>query len=82
MHKIVKQISFRAGAYYKVIGFTLKRQQIRQRMLTIGFVPGVVFKVLRVAPLGDPIEVLLKNCKIVLRKQEIQTINFVCVEQS
>ncbi len=44
--------------------------EIRRRILDMGLVLGVKFKVVRVAPLGDPIEIRLKGFHLSLRKEE------------
>jgi len=47
---------------------------IRRRLLDIGLIKGTHFKVLRVAPLGDPIEIFLKGFYLSLRKEEASQI--------
>ena len=48
--------------------------EIRRRLLDMGVVPGTTFKVVRHAPLGDPIEILIKNFHLSLRKEEAKSI--------
>lgn len=43
---------------------------IRQRLLDIGLVPGVVITMVRSAPLDDPLEVQIDNYFITLRRAE------------
>jgi Fe2+ transport system protein FeoA len=47
---------------------------IRRRLLDIGLIKDVQFNIMRVAPLGDPIEICASNMLITLRKKEAQTI--------
>jgi len=47
---------------------------IKQRMMDMGLVSGSEVKVIRVAPLGDPIEVSLKGYHLSLRKSEAKDI--------
>ena len=47
---------------------------IKQRMMDMGLVSGSEVKVIRVAPLGDPIEISLKGYNLSLRKSEAQDI--------
>jgi Fe2+ transport system protein FeoA len=47
---------------------------IRFRLLDMGLVRGVSLKVIRFAPLGDPIEVELKGFHLSLRMQEAESI--------
>ena len=46
----------------------------RQRMMDMGLVPGAEVKVLRVAPLGDPVEFEVKGYSLSLRKSEAKEI--------
>ena len=48
--------------------------QVRRRYLEMGFVKGEVIRVERVAPLGDPIEYLLKGYHLSLRRADAQNI--------
>lgn len=43
---------------------------IRQRLLDMGVTRGAELRVERVAPLGDPIEVVLKGYHLAIRKRE------------
>jgi Fe2+ transport system protein FeoA len=48
--------------------------EIRRRLLDMGLVKGVSFTVIRRAPLGDPIEILIKKFNLSLRKEEAEQI--------
>jgi ferrous iron transport protein A len=43
---------------------------LRRRMMEMGLVRGAELKVIRLAPSGDPVEVLLKGYSLALRKEE------------
>ena len=47
---------------------------IRRRILDMGIVPGSIVKVLRTAPLGDPIEILTKGLPLSIRRAEASCI--------
>ncbi len=47
---------------------------IRFRLLDMGLVKGVEIKVIRVAPLGDPIEILINDFNLSLRIEEAKNI--------
>lgn len=47
---------------------------LRRRILDMGMVPGVEIVVKGVAPLGDPIEILVRGYHLSLRKQEAASI--------
>jgi ferrous iron transport protein A len=42
----------------------------RQRLISMGLIPGTVFVVSRIAPLGDPVEILVRGFALSLRKGE------------
>lgn len=48
---------------------------IRRRVLEMGVTPGTKIEVIKVAPLGDPIEVMLRGYNLSLRKEEAESIN-------
>lgn len=54
----------------KVTGFSKGTTDYRRRLLALGVTPGVLFKVTRVAPLGDPIEIRVRGSSISVRKEE------------
>ena len=47
---------------------------IGRRLLDLGFVPGTEVRVLRRAPLGDPVEYELRGYRLCLRRTEAQQI--------
>ncbi len=48
---------------------------IKHRLIDMGVVPGSKVVVLKFAPLGDPIEIKIKNFDLSLRKSEAATID-------
>ena len=42
----------------------------RSKLLAMGLIPGTSFKVLHIAPLGDPIAIEVRGSTISLRKQD------------
>ena len=56
-------------------GMTLKIQQIgdsdlKERLMTMGHTPGTKVKVLRSAPLGDPIAIGVRSYNLALRRDD------------
>ena len=47
---------------------------VKQRLMDMGLVPGSEVKVVRIAPLGDPLEFEVKGYRLSLRKSEAETI--------
>ncbi|MFP4393867.1 MAG: ferrous iron transport protein A [Anaerolineales bacterium] len=50
-------------------------KSIRRRMMDMGVVNGVEVQVKRVAPLGDPIEFIVRGYNLSLRKSEARAIH-------
>lgn len=50
-------------------------EAVRRRIMDMGLIRGTSFKVLRVAPLGDPIEIYFKGVYLALRKSEAEGIH-------
>ncbi|MCY6957107.1 FeoA family protein [Clostridium brassicae] len=47
-----------------------RESNVRRRLMDMGIVPGIQIQVSGKAPLGDPIEVLIRGYKLTLRKAE------------
>lgn len=51
-----------------------EKGSVRRRIMEMGVTPGVSIKVVKVAPLGDPIEVNIRGYELSLRKEEASQI--------
>lgn len=51
-----------------------ERGPLRRRIMDMGVTPGVVVKVIKIAPLGDPIEINVRGYELSLRKSEAEQI--------
>ncbi|MBU5437186.1 ferrous iron transport protein A [Tissierella sp. MSJ-40] len=51
-----------------------KDSSVKRRLLEMGIVPGIEVLVRGKAPLGDPIEIVLRGYKLTLRKEEAASI--------
>lgn len=47
---------------------------LKQRFMDMGITKGVVVKVLKIAPLGDPIEIEIRGYHLSIRKSDAQNI--------
>ena len=47
---------------------------LKRRLMDMGIPPGIGIKVVKVAPLGDPVEVNIRGYELSLRKDEAQQI--------
>lgn len=46
----------------------------RRRLLELGLVPGSEVQVLRVAPLGDPMELTVRGCFLSIRRADAKSV--------
>lgn len=69
------------GQSVRMVAFHPGSQGFRHKLLAMGLTPGVCLTVLRIAPLGDPVQVRLRGCLLSLRKKECQLIEVEYVER-
>jgi ferrous iron transport protein A len=50
------------------------------RLMEMGVVPGALIRVVKSAPLGDPIQVCVRNYHLALRRAEAQSITVTLIE--
>lgn len=62
--------TFKVGDKGKVVGLSKANRVYRQKLLAMGLTPGTHFIVNRMAPLGDPIELMVRGYGLSLRKHE------------
>ncbi|WP_045048672.1 ferrous iron transporter A [Rouxiella chamberiensis] len=61
---------------YKIIGFSRDiSPSYRQKLLSLGMLPGAVFNVMRVAPFGDPLHIETCRTQLALRKKDLLFLN-------
>jgi ferrous iron transport protein A len=61
------------GTRAKIVRINAEKT-VRRRMLDMGMVRGEIITIKSVAPLGDPVELLVKGYQLSLRKQEAKQI--------
>lgn len=62
--------SLKAGERARVVGYEEGGRAYRRKLLSFGLTPGIELEVLRVAPLGDPVEIRVRGTSVSLRKHE------------
>jgi len=65
----------------RVVGFDKSFLPYRQKILAMGLTPGTEFTIIRIAPLGDPIEIRVRGTDLSLRQNEVVAINIECLER-
>ncbi|MBX3708989.1 MAG: ferrous iron transport protein A [Gammaproteobacteria bacterium] len=64
----VKELT--VGHRVRIVSLLAGHPMYRQRLIAMGLIPGTEFVVSRMAPLGDPIEILVRGFALSLRKNE------------
>lgn len=62
------------GSQARVAGYAKSDRTYRDKLLAMGLTKGTRFTVIRIAPLGDPVEIELRGFKLSLRKHEAETL--------
>jgi ferrous iron transport protein A len=60
------------GDKAKVLALSKNDMHYRRKLLTMGLTPGTELTVVRMAPMGDPIEIKLRGFCMTLRKAEAE----------
>jgi len=62
------------GSRAKIAGFDKTHKEYRQKLISMGLTPSTPFVVTRVAPMGDPVEIMVRDYNLSLRKDEAKTV--------
>jgi len=46
----------------------------RRRLMELGLLPGTTVEVTRVAPLGDPLELQVRGCRLSIRRRDAEAV--------
>lgn len=60
------------GERGRITGLQRGDRAYREKLLAMGLTPGTEFAVVRLAPLGDPVEINVRGYAVSLRKGEAQ----------
>jgi len=69
--------AMKVGDKGKIIRLEHGEKVYRQRLIAMGLIPGTEFCVSRIAPMGDPIEIVVRGVALSLRKGEAKILNVV-----
>jgi len=65
--------SLHEGEQGRITGLT-GTADLRRRLMEMGLTPGTMLRVVRFAPLGDPIDIEVRGYHLSLRKQEARQV--------
>ena len=72
---------FLVGEVGQVLGFTKGAHAYRQKLLAMGLIKDTTFQVARVAPMGDPVEIRVRDYSLSLRKDEAKALRVLEIRQ-
>lgn len=72
MEKTLNEIG--VGQTGTVVGFGREAGRYRQKLMAMGLIKGTSFKVIRVAPMGDPVEIVVRDYSLSLRREEAKAL--------
>jgi Fe2+ transport system protein FeoA len=75
MAEIKKLSKMKVGEEGSVHNISSGAGLLKKRLLDMGVVNGSKIKIKKLAPLGDPIEIIVKNYSLSLRKNEADSID-------
>jgi len=67
------------GRWARLVGRV--SHNVSQRLLDLGFVPGTRLKIVRRAPLGDPIEIEIRGSRMCFRRSQLRGFRVVLEEE-
>ncbi len=62
------------GERGQVVGFEECGRAYRKKLLSMGLTPGILLEVVRVAPMGDPVEIRVRGTSVSLRVGEAEAL--------
>ncbi len=64
----------KVGEIAKVTKINISNKQIKRHLLDMGITRGVKVKIKKIAPMGDPIDIELRDYELCLRKADLKQI--------
>ncbi|WP_297210754.1 MULTISPECIES: FeoA family protein [Thermodesulfovibrio] len=75
----MKLSELKVGQTAKILSLSSKGA-IKRRLMDMGVLSGEILRIEKVAPLGDPIDIVIKNYHLSLRKNEADEIEVEVIE--
>ena len=68
------------GQRAKVLGIHMDKPDVRRHLLDMGITRGVEVKIKKIAPMGDPIDIKLRDYDLCIRKADLNQIEVEVIE--
>ncbi|MBR3613708.1 MAG: ferrous iron transport protein A [Clostridia bacterium] len=70
----MKLSELKVGQKAKVLNLNIEDKQIKRHLLDMGITRGVIVKIKEIAPMGDPIDIELRDYELCIRKADLTQI--------
>ena len=70
----MKLDELKVGEKGKVLNLNVENKEIRRHLLDMGITRGVEVKIKKVAPMGDPIDIEIRDYELCIRKTDLSKI--------
>ncbi len=60
----------KVGEQAKIVGYDTTHKELKQKLLAMGLIKKTKLGIVRTAPLGDPVEITVRDFQLSLRKAE------------
>lgn len=74
MNKICNLSELKIGQKGKVINLKIFDKPIRRHLLDMGITRGTIIEIKKIAPMGDPVDIKLRDYELCIRKQDLKQI--------
>ena len=64
----------KVGQEAKVLKLDVKNKEIRRHLLDMGLTRGVKVRIKKIAPLGDPVDIELRNYELCIGKSDLKKV--------
>lgn len=64
----------KVGERARVVRLRVEDRQIRRHLLDMGLTRGTIVEIKKIAPMGDPIDIKLRDYELCIRKEDLKNI--------
>lgn len=64
----------KVGERARVVRLIVEDKQIRRHLLDMGLTRGTIVEIKKIAPMGDPIDIKLRDYELCIRKDDLKNI--------
>ena len=74
MNNVCNLSDLKVGQKGKVLQINIVDKQIKRHLLDMGITRGTVIEIKKIAPMGDPIDIKLRDYELCIRKADLKQI--------